>query len=46
MNVSKIADDMSDAAGIIGLGSPGDDRLLPLEHAEQLRPQRLSSPLF
>ena len=28
---------MLDAAGIIGLGSPGDDRLLPLEHAEQLR---------
>jgi SMODS and SLOG-associating 2TM effector domain 1 len=28
---------MSDAAGIIGSGSPGDYRLSPLEHAEQLK---------
>ena len=28
---------MSDAARIIGVGSPGDDGLSPLEHAEQLR---------
>jgi hypothetical protein len=28
---------MVDAAGIIGSGSPGDDGLLPVEHAEQLR---------
>ena len=37
MNVLRSRDDMLDAAGIIGLGSSGDDRLLPLEHAEQLR---------
>jgi hypothetical protein len=28
---------MLDAAGIIGSGSPGDSRLSPLEHAEQLK---------
>ena len=28
---------MADAARIIGVGSPGDDGLSPLEHAEQLR---------
>jgi hypothetical protein len=28
---------MVDAAGIIGSGSPGDDGLSPVEHAEQLR---------
>jgi hypothetical protein len=28
---------MVDAAGIIGSGSPGEDGLSPVEHAEQLK---------
>ena len=37
---------MSDAARMIGSDSRSDYRLSPLEHAEQLKLQRLSSPPY